>query len=196
MKASKSGGKRTDWEAVERDYRSDQFTMRELAEKHGIKNHQAIGNRAKRYKWTKDLGRQIKQATNAKLVQELVDKSVAKSGQDVADTVLAAAELNKQVILGHRKQVQELQSALVKAKAKVLELGDSVSDVREAGVFAGAVESLSRSAKNLIEIERKAFGLDDEPEKDKDKDAPAGVLCVPGLITDPKAWESQVQGGG
>jgi hypothetical protein len=155
-----------DWEAVERDYRTDKFTMRELADKYGITNHQTIGNRAKRNNWTKDLGRKIKQATNAKLVQELVDKSVAKSGQDVANTVLAAAELNKQIILEHRKTIAETREAAFEAMAKVRGLGDSVADIREASVLAGAVESLTRSHKNLIELERKAFGIDKDDEDD------------------------------
>lgn len=101
--------KRVDWEAIERDYRTGQFTLRELAAKHGG-SHQAIAKRAKAAGWTQDLGDQIRQATSARLVADLVDKEVAKSGQAVANTVVVAAEVNKQVILGHRADIAEVRN--------------------------------------------------------------------------------------
>jgi hypothetical protein len=44
----------------------------------------------------------------------------------------------------------------------------SVTAIREAAAFASAVESLSRTAKNAIEIERKAFSLDEVPVEKPD----------------------------
>lgn len=102
--ASSGKRKRIDWEAVERDYRTGKFTLRELADKHGG-SHQAIAKQAKKRKWTQDLGDQIRLATNAKLVANLVAKEVASGGQAVANVVLAAAEINTQIILGQRTRV-------------------------------------------------------------------------------------------
>lgn len=146
---------RTDWEAVERDYRTAKFTLRELAAKYAC-THQAIGNQIKRHSWTQDLSVAIKQATDTKLVNDLV----AKSGQDVANTVLAAAEVNSRIILGHRIRLVDLASAVDTAKEKLLILGDSVADIREAATFVQAVGNLATATKTLIEQERKAHNLD------------------------------------
>lgn len=156
--------RRVDWDAVERDYRTGQFTQRELAEKHGC-SHQAINKRAKSSGWTQDLAKQIKQATNAQLVATLVNQEVAKSGQEVASTVLAAAEVNTRVVLGHRKRIADLHRLAEDAQAKLEEMGGTLADVREAGVFVQAVGGLASITKTLIEQERKAFGLDDDGAK-------------------------------
>jgi len=154
---------RADWDAIERDYRTDKFTLRELAAKFGV-SHQAIATRAKKRAWTQDLSLAIKQATNALLVDELVAKEVDKNGQAVANTVLAAAELNSRIIQGHRTRLAALHDAVVTAKHKLMVLGDSVADIREAATFVQAVGNLATATKTLIEQERKAHNLDDEPE--------------------------------
>ena len=92
---------------MERDCRTGQFTLRELSPKLGP-SHQAIAKQAKNRAWTQDLSQAIEQATNVKLVDALVAKEIAKGGQEVANTVLAAAEVNKNVALGHRQHIAKL----------------------------------------------------------------------------------------
>jgi hypothetical protein len=154
---------RVDWDAVERDYRTDKFTLRELAEKYGI-SHQAIAKKAKLNAWSKDLSAAIKQATNAKLVDELVAKEVAKSGQEVANVVLAAAAVNSRIIRGHQQQLAALQEAIEIAKQKLLTLGDTVADIREGATFVQAINHIATATKTAIEQERKAHNLDAEPD--------------------------------
>lgn len=96
---------RTDKEAVERDYRTGRFTLRELGAKHKC-DHALIARWIKRHGWTQDLTAAVKSATNALVIQESVNKAVTEGQQTVTNTVLAAAELNAQVILGHRNRVQ------------------------------------------------------------------------------------------
>ena len=163
--------KRADWDAIERDYRTAKFTLRELAEKYGV-SHQAIAKRAKVHGWTQDLSIAIKQATNARLVDELVAKEVASSGQAVANTVLAAAELNSRIIQGHRTRLAALHDAVETAKHKLMVLGDSVADIREAATFVQAVGNLATATKTLIEQERKAHNLDDEQGKNPGESEP------------------------
>ena len=160
--ASTAKRKKVDWAAVERDYRTGKFTLRELAEKYGV-SHQAIAKRSQVHKWTQDLADQIRLATNAKLVASLVDSQVAAGGQAIANTVLAAAELNAQVVMRHRKRLHAIAEDADIAKAKVLSLADSVADMREAGVLVNALEGLARISKTLIEQERVAYKLDDAP---------------------------------
>ena len=58
---------RPDWQAVERDYRTGKFTLRELEHKHGAANS-TIARRAAREGWSQDLSAAVRQATNAKLI--------------------------------------------------------------------------------------------------------------------------------
>lgn len=180
---------RVDWDAVERDYRTGHMTLRELGEKHGV-SHQAIAKRAKNGEWTQDLGEQIRQATNAKLVANLVDKEVAKGGQAVANAVLAAAEVNTQVILGHRTglgritKIKELlldqieqAVVLMPQLAEVIEMVrsedergiDKANDaLKKAMSRTGLVDDLKKLAEvdeKVRKGEREAFSIDAAPSK-------------------------------
>lgn len=151
---------RADWEAVERDYRTGQLTLRELQAKHGPP-YATIGQRAKREGWTQDLRVAVRKATNAALIEELTTQATRGATQSHTNTVLAAAEANKQVILGHRKRLAVLTADAEWARAKLVALGGTVADVKEAAVVVAALESLSRLTKNVIAGEREAYALDD-----------------------------------
>lgn len=153
--------KPVDWDAVARDYRLGQFTLREMAHKHGC-SHQAIAKRAKEHGWTQDLGEQIRQATNAKLVAKLVNQRVASGGQEIANVVLAAAEIKAAVVMRHRSRLEVLARDADAARAKLLQMMESVADVKEAGALVSAVESAVRTEKILIEQERKSHQLDND----------------------------------
>ena len=184
--AAAPGRRRVDWEAVERDYRTGKFTLRELAEKNKV-SHQAISKKADKLGWTQDLAVAIKQATNAKVVADLVDKEVAKGGQAVANTVLAAAEVNTRVILGHRTGLQAITNVkrtllnqIEQAAANMTDLAEIIEMVRnpdDNGIDRAndaLRKAMSRSAlvddlKKLADVdekvrkgEREAFGLDDD----------------------------------
>gem|GEM_PF-737717 len=150
-----------DWEAVERDYRATQMTLRELGSKHGC-DHAAIARKASKCEWKKDLASAVRKATNAKLIEQAVTKVVNDRQQAVTTVVLAAAELNKQMILGHRRRLTDLADAVEHAKAKLLSLGVGVADVREALIFVQGVCHLASATRTLIEQERRAFNLDEQ----------------------------------
>lgn len=166
--------RRVDWDAVERDFRTAKFTLRELGAKYGV-SHAAIGKKSRDNAWQQDLTEQIRQATNTKLTAELVSSEVDKSFHAISNTVQAAAEVNTRIILSHRVRLSSLSDAVETAKAKLLQLGDSVSDIREAATFVQAVGNLATATKTLIEQERKAFNLDDAPPERKD--SLAEFLC-------------------
>jgi len=178
--AAAPGRRRADWEAIERDYRTGQFSDQELADKHGnVVSRQAISKRAKVQGWQKDLSAEVRRATKAKLIAEQVAErvagevaeKVAKSGNATIEAVLAAAETNKQVVLGHRRDIAKLSAitmslvgqletaASEKDQAKRLPLGELVLTAQRAG------QAMAR----LQHAERIAFGLDEE------EDAAAGV---------------------
>lgn len=179
---------RVDWAAVERDFRTSQMTLRELGEKHGC-DHAAISRKARQDGWERDLTAAVKQATNAKLIQASVNNAVTTSQQQVTSVVLAAAEINTQVILGHRKGLNEithvrnmLLAQVGQAAANLPDLADIIEMVRkpdENGIDRAndaLRKALGRSAliddlKKLAEVdekvrkgEREAFNISSEAE--------------------------------
>jgi len=180
--------KRTDWEAVERDYRTGQFTLRELEAKHGADNG-LISRKAKKDGWSQDLSKAIKAATNAKLVEELVSKEISSSQQKVSTAVLAAAEANKEVILGHRRDIKFLRNMAfdmaeelqqvgkvdLKNMAAMLEsedlnqeqlaaLRDGVNTLTKLPTRILSVQRLTQTIARAQQLERQAFGLDSPEE--------------------------------
>ena len=180
--------RRVDWEAVERDYRTGRFTLRELETQHGV-SYAQISRKAKELGWSKDLREVIKQATDAAVLRE----TVTKAQKDTPDTVLIAAEVNKQVILSHRTGLQALAdvkrallSQIAQAAQMLPDLAEVIEMVRQPddnGVDRAndaLRKAMSRSAlvddlKKLADVdekvrkgEREAFGLDDasKPESD------------------------------
>lgn len=57
----------------------------------------------------KALAPHVRAATNALLMQDLVTAEVTEGHRQITDTVLATAEVNKQVILGHRTDIKNLR---------------------------------------------------------------------------------------
>lgn len=185
--------KRIDWEAVERDYRTGKFTLRELETKHGP-SYAEISRKSKKQGWTKDLREVIKQATNSALLQE----TVTTAQKDVTETVLVAAELNKQVILKHRgdiaqtsalamEMLQELKLATSNPQ-EIAELFEKMTGNLEGSALdsaqrsfrefmrvharVGSVHKLADTLAKLQTLERKAFAIG-EDEGPPLEDAPA-----------------------
>lgn len=163
--------RRIDWEAIERDYRTGKFTLRELEAKH-VASYSEISRRAKREGWQKDLAAVIRQATNAALLAD----TATKAQSDATTVVLVAAEVNRQVILGHRTRLAQLSKDADTARAKVIELADSAADIREAAVVVGALEALARLTKTVIDKEREAFGIG--ADDGGDDDGPSELTLV------------------
>lgn len=99
----------TDWDAVERDYRTGKFTDRELSAKHGVSPQTISARRAADKKrghvWTKDLRDLIRAETDAAVIAEMT----GAARESVGEQVLAMAELGKQVIIGHRKDIRDVR---------------------------------------------------------------------------------------
>lgn len=187
--APRTPGKRAtpDWEAVERDYRATKLTLRELGAKHGC-GHTAIANKAKRQGWSRDLGEAVRQATQAKLIEQAVTTAVTNSEQNVTNAVLVTAELNKQVILRHRSDIGEARGLALDMIGELRLATHSPQELealfREAtqGLDVESLAAVQQSFKDMIRLhnritslhklsdtlnklqvlERKAFGLDDD----------------------------------
>lgn len=179
--------KRIDWEAIERDYRTGQFSLRELEKKHGA-GFAKISKKSKDLGWTKDLGVAVKQATNAALIAEVATARATQGQQATTDVVLAVAEANKQVILGHRVDIRttrdlaldlldeirvttrrpdEMQALfdLMTAELDPISLSaarQQFRDLMKVHNRIGSVHKLADTLAKLQALERKAFDLDAE----------------------------------
>lgn len=179
--------KRHDWEAIERDYRTGKFSLRELGAKHAA-SYADIGRRAKRDGWTKDLAQAIKQATSAALIKEITTRAATDAQQATTTVVLAAAQINKQVILEHRTDIadaRQLRLAMIeelrattlhpdRLTALLAAVSDDMTDegrkiaqksLRDLMRLHERVGSMQRLEDCMLKeqtMARKAFGLDDE----------------------------------
>jgi len=198
---SRASGKRArpDLEAVERDYRTGNYTDGELAAKYGLSRESIVRARKRAQAkdpsaWAKDLGPQVRAATNALLMKEMVADKITEGHISVTGTVLVTAEVNKQVILGHRKDITNTRnvaaallgeladsSLLAQHKELLAEIlaGDGAepidvaraqATVRKAldvGARVASVKALAETFTKLQAMERQAFNLD-APEKEQD----------------------------
>ena len=205
--AAKKAARRNDWEAVERDYRTGQFSLRELETKHGAA-YADIARRATKEGWTKDLAVAVRQATSAALIQQVTTDLTTKSQQTTTTVVMAAAELNKQVILGQRSRVTaavdvsmrmlaELDATTTKA-AEIERMFEVLADGmdqqqldsarRQLSEFlrlhnrVGSVQKLMEALNKAQAMERQAFSLDDTGKKPEE--LPTAANIEPGREVD------------
>lgn len=180
--------KRIDWEAIEKEYRLGQKSMRTLAVEYNV-NVSNISRRAKKYLWSQDKSDEIRQRTQAAIVAS--DRNIP-TPQDID----VAVQTNKQVILSHRKSIgktQELVDLLssqlddaARNRAELEGQVDGECRKKEGGIdyqkrhrlrralslpaHASVLRDLSTAQKNLVALERQAFNLDDKGHSTTDCD--------------------------
>ena len=184
-----------DWEQIQRDYRLGIKTIRTIAAEFGI-SHVAIIKKAKQFSWVRDKSYEVIEKTRAKLISadEYPDKKKKKksvTGQIVEITendVEKAVQINIAVIRSHRRsisQTQKIFDILTEQLLNAVKNRDSLTDAvkladenahikaamrRACSLPSQAVvmRDLSGALKNLIFLERQAFGIDkiDQPTGD------------------------------
>lgn len=165
----------TDWEAIEREYRAGQLSLREIARVHGVSDT-AIRKKAKEKAWERDLTKQVQEAVRAKLVREDGSQgSHPQRGTDrdiVQDTAARAVE----VVRSHRRSLSQLNAIgdiLAERLAQHLEgIAPDGPGLGEKESPSDMLEKLSRTRQRAIQLERQAFNLDSQP--DDDGAAPSG----------------------
>ncbi|MBT0520927.1 hypothetical protein [Morganella morganii] len=183
--------KRPDWEAIESAYRAGVMSLREIASRHDI-SEGAIRKRAKRDDWSRDLNAKIKARSDDMVRKQEVRRQV-RSETALSERVLieATAEVITNVRMEHRgdiRRARELANVLfdelsaecadVAALEKLGELmiepddngRDKLNELYHAVISlperVKSAKALSETLKNLIGLERQAYGLDDmQPNK-------------------------------
>ncbi|HDU8645570.1 TPA: hypothetical protein RG704_000229 [Morganella morganii subsp. morganii] len=183
--------KRPDWEAIESAYRAGVMSLREIASQHDI-SEGAIRKRAKRDDWSRDLNAKIKARSDYMVRKQEVRRQV-RSETALSERVLieATAEVITNVRMEHRgdiRRARELANVLfdelsaecadVDALEKLGELmiepddngRDKLNELYHAVISlperVKSAKALSETLKNLIGLERQAYGLDDmQPNK-------------------------------
>jgi hypothetical protein len=176
--------KAPDWERIEVDYRAGLLSVREIAAAQGV-SHVAIGKRAKRDGWERDLGAKIKAKAEALVTSRTVTSEVTAERVATDRAIIEAnAEVIANVRLGHRKDIgrarklaMDLLSELEGQSADpalFAELGDILRSEDDRGQdkrndiymkvisSAGRIDSMKKLAETLqklVGIERDAYDI-------------------------------------
>ncbi|MDF7321440.1 hypothetical protein [Proteus mirabilis] len=183
--------KRPDWEAIESAYRAGVMSIREIASQYEI-THQAISKRAKKEGWERDLKAKVKaRAENLVAKREVASLVATEKAISERQLIEANAEVIANVRMEHRgdiRRARELTNNLfdelsaecadVPALSKLGELmfspddngRDKLNEIYHSIISlperVKSAKALSETLKNLVWLERQAYGLDDvQPNK-------------------------------
>lgn len=172
----------TDWDAIEREFRMGLRTNSAIARSFGI-TEGAIRKRAKAEGWTKDLNARVKAKADA-LVRKREVRATVRESQRVSETREVEIAALQQVdirmaerrdIVKARQLLNDLMADIEAATARAAEPVDTAAmdatalakhheaRTRALGTRAANLKTLSESLRNLIALERQAFGIDDTP---------------------------------
>jgi hypothetical protein len=176
--------KDVDWPGLETAYRAGK-SFRLLAKEFGISSTR-ISQVAEENNWTRDLTAVIAEKTKFKLNAANLNTNLNGKKASEREVVEAAAEVQTNIVLAHRTDISrgrkltmalfeelELQTGNVELlkdlAAFMLQDGGDAQDKRNE-VFnkvislssrSSTMKTLAESLKNLIALERQAFGIDD-----------------------------------
>jgi transposase-like protein len=184
--------RKPDWELIEKSFRLDQFSIREIARRHNI-NVSSITRKAKKEGWVRDKTEEVRHRTKmAMLKQQGSNKKQHLGNVEVTrEDIDLAVETNIVVLSGHRKAIGNgqkivdiLQGHLLDATITRDELEEEVVDATAEDLntnrrnqmlkaislpaHAAVAKDLSVALKNLVGLERVAYSLDDSTDPTDD----------------------------
>lgn len=191
-----------DWERIEADYRAGLLSVREIAAAHGI-SHTAIQKRAKADPpWERDLSKRIQAKADVLVAKREVATQVATETKAATDRVIvdANAEVIAGIRLSHRKDINRsrtLAMALLgelEAQTGNLELFEQLGELLRSPDDKGmdrlndlyqkiistpgridGMKKLAETLKNLIGLEREAYGLKSGEDGGSGEDVPTSL---------------------
>lgn len=176
-----------DWERVEADYRAGLLSVREIAASQGV-SHTAIGNRAKKEGWTRDLRAKVKAKADSLVAKREVAKQLSTGNvESERQLVDATAQVIADVRMTHRSDITRFRRLVLDLLGELEietgnldlfeELGellrseddksqDKRNDIyRKVITSAARIDSMKKLAdtlKTLIGLEREAYSITDD----------------------------------
>jgi hypothetical protein len=164
-----------DWDAIERDFRLGQFTLRQLAKKYSVEAS-SISRKVEKEGWVQDLTEEVRGRTRAALLSNATDCNTT-------DAIEAAVQTNIRIIREHQARIgraQKMVDALLDELQDATESRDEIEaaieeETREPGqakkraamlraialpARAATLVNLSAATKTFMGLERQAFNLD------------------------------------
>ncbi|MHB0775419.1 hypothetical protein [Halomonas sp. WWR20] len=172
---------RFDWEAIEAEYRTGRFSLRQLSDRHGP-SEAAIRKRAKgdakRPAWKKDLTQKVRERTREKITREALPPEARETLSDDDEAIVEhAANENTAVVHGHRKLlnrwrgvsdqfIDRLTQQLERGKREVqLKSGDVIEIDLDMEYLGKCMGHGANALEKVVKLERQSYGLDLEGEK-------------------------------
>lgn len=204
-KTKSKGGPRNDvdWQAIERDYRLGQLTVREIARRYGVAPS-SITRRAEKETWPRDLTDVIRAKTRAELLRNTKDATPERNTISQHD-IAVAVQTNVQLVREHRKDIGRNRYAVTKLIDELHDAIENIDDIeddiieetagdkdgkRRARMLAavalpsraGVAATLASALKTLVPLEREAFNIggdkrDDDPVSAELTDASVDKLA-------------------
>lgn len=171
----------TDWEAIERHYRANVLSIREIAKQQDV-SEGAVRKKAKAKGWERDLSAKVAEKVRSELVREEVRTANPQTEREIVD-VAAATVVH--VVRSHRSRIKQgnalvelLTNQLIDVAGKREEFEATIEEVCEndktgerrtrlmkavsLGSHATIAGNLASATKTWIGLERQAFGLANE----------------------------------
>jgi glutamate-1-semialdehyde aminotransferase len=150
-----------DWEKIEAEYCAGVLSLREIARQHEITDT-AIRKRAKKYGWERDLSEKVSSKVRSELVRSEVRTRDPLKEKEIVE---AAAAQSVEVVRSHRKRLKRLHETADTLSAKLRQqIEDGDDDVRG---MSQAMSHVANTVKTLTLLERQAFNIDDDPNRDR-----------------------------
>jgi hypothetical protein len=156
---------RPDWEQIEREYRAGR-TGRSIAREHGA-DESSIRARARKHGWSRDLTGAVRVETANAAIRSLADNAA-----NDRDIVAQAAQRGADILASQRSLGGRLR-VLVEARVSEMEEMDKDASAPKGGKALSErcriLSTLAVTAQRVVDLERKAWGLDALGEKDQDE---------------------------
>jgi len=144
-------GDEPDWELIQREYRTGQLTIRQIAKATGVQPS-TISRRAAAEGWVQDKRDEVRARSEAMLLSK---EKATPTQQDIE----IAATVRTQRILDHRNGLAELALATHEARKKIATAIRKATDSKEIALLMGALEANGRTHRIVIDKEREAFNI-------------------------------------
>jgi transposase-like protein len=129
---------RPNWESIEREYRLGQYSLREVAKRHGV-GHQSILRHAAKGGWTQDKSEEVRRRVGARLLLSGPDQERTRTGPEVEPTeadIEAAVDEKVSIHVAHISMGRDFRAILLglanELRETTVAIGEIQNDIIEA----------------------------------------------------------------